>query len=292
MVPPKERAADRKTAMRIPMNLCRPDTSKSCAACCGLYNVGDGTRLTLRDKLTYRTDRFRDVIRSPDALAGFESEVRARERTVPYDEVIHVCEFAGFVDAERRSVGCMLHPCAPGNEGRDWRGMCHYGGMACKSFHCPAWEELSDLHKRIVTDIVDDWHLYGLVITDVDFILSLFELVEEHLGLTLDDTFLRCDSARSDFLRILKWKDSGILPGDSSATLRLSRYYINASTSGKLARGGGPMDRILACLEFTYGHSERIPGAERLVSGGIGRFVSTYRQWIEGVEERGKDRRR
>jgi len=221
------------------------------------------------------------VERTPDALNRFEAEVRALEKTPPYDEVIHVCEFTGFVDAQRRSVGCMLHPCAPGNEGVDLRGMCHYGSMACKSFHCPAWEELPPLHKQIITDIVDDWHLYGLVINDVDFVLSLFELLEERLGATVDQTFLRGSPGRTVFLEMLHWKDSQPLYGDSSVHLRLSRYYVSLSSARQPARGAGPMDRILTSLQFTYGRSGLIPRAESLVAECIHRFVSAYREWLD-----------
>ncbi len=263
------------------MNLCRPDTSKSCAACCGLYNVADGTRLALHEKLVNRTNRFRAVERAPDALNGFQAEVRSREMTPPHDEIIHVCEFTGFVDLHQKSVGCMLHPCAPGNEGIDLRGMCHYGSMACKSFHCPAWEELPLRHKQIITDVVDDWHLYGLVITDVDFVLSLFELLEEQLDAALDPSFVKCSPTRWAFLEMLKSKDSRFLAGVSSARFRLSRYYFRLSASRNLAPGAGPMDRILNCLQFTYGSHEPIPGAERLVSRCIDRFACAYEQCLE-----------
>ncbi|MFH1115297.1 MAG: hypothetical protein V1792_15410 [Pseudomonadota bacterium] len=262
------------------MNLCRPDTNKSCAACCGLYNVSDGTRPTLHEKLADRTDRFQEVKRTPDALSGFECEVRAREKTPPHDEAIHVCEFTGFVDAERRSVGCMLHPSAPGNEGIDLRGMCHYGSMACKSFYCPAWNELSLVRAQIITETVPDWHLYGLVITDADFVCSLFELLEERLDAPVDQTFVKCEPARSAFLEMLKWKDSRFLCGDSTVRLRLGRYYISVSASRESAPGCGPMDRILNSLRFTFGNAVLAPGAETVVSRGIDGFVRAYGEWL------------
>ncbi len=267
------------------MNLCRPDTNKSCAACCGLYNVADGTRPTLHKKLTNRTDRFRDVKRTPDALNEFEAEVRARELTPPHDEGIHVCEFTGFVDAGRRSVGCMLHPCAPGNEGVDLRGMCHYGSMACKSFYCPAWEELSPDRTQIISNTVHDWHLYGLVVTDTDFVLSLFELLEDRLLAPVDQTFVKCAPVRSAFLEMLKWKDSRFLCGDTSVRLRLGRYYMNVSSSRELAQGAGPMDRILNCLRFTYGNSGLSPGAETVLFNDIDRFVTAYGDWVDRGSE-------
>ena len=121
------------------MNVCRPDSRKSCAACCGLYNVPDATRPALQAKLETRTRAFQNVERSPQAVEDYQLWVRAHEAETPLEEVIHVCEFAGFLDSHQRVVGCQLHPTAPGNEELDLRGLCYYGSMACKSFFCPAW---------------------------------------------------------------------------------------------------------------------------------------------------------
>ncbi len=162
-------------------NLCRPDGRKSCAACCGLYNVPDGTRSTLMARLEGRTHAFGTVVRDPDAIAEFAAQVSERERVTPLDPVIHVCEFVGFVDSHWRSPGCLLHPSAPGNRGIDLRGLCHYGSMACKGFFCPATEQLEAYQTAILVELIDDWQLYGLVVTDVDYVKSVFRLVEGYL---------------------------------------------------------------------------------------------------------------
>ncbi|MEW6351586.1 MAG: hypothetical protein AB1646_21250 [Thermodesulfobacteriota bacterium] len=163
------------------LNLCWPDGSKSCAACCGLYNLVDGRRSTLLPRLEARTRTFAEVVRDPDAIAEFAVRVREQEAVTPLDPVIHVCEFVGFTDAAWRAPGCMLHPTAPGNRGVDFRGLCHYGSMACKGFFCPATEELEAYQAEIVIELIDDWHLYGLVATDVDYVKSVFRLVEMHI---------------------------------------------------------------------------------------------------------------
>ena len=116
------------------MNLCRPDNRKSCAACCGLYNVPDATRPSLVQKLTARTALFASTERSVETLIKYEACVREVERTTALDPAIHVCEFTGFLDEGRNIVGCMLHPTAQGNGGVDFRGLCYYGSVACKSF--------------------------------------------------------------------------------------------------------------------------------------------------------------
>ncbi len=172
------RNAISKQGSRSPLNLCRPDGRKSCAACCGLYHVTDGRRSPLLAKLQSRTDAFAAVVRDPDSIAEFATRVREREAITPLDPVIHVCEFVGFVDSSRRSPGCMLHPSAPGNRGIDLRGLCHYGSMACRGFFCPATEELEPYQTAILVELIDDWHLYGLVVTDVDYVRSVFRLVE------------------------------------------------------------------------------------------------------------------
>lgn len=256
------------------MNLCRPDSSKSCAACCGLYNVEDGTRPTLEKKLDTRTNLFRTVDRTPDALNEYEAHIRSVEHVPAHDEVIHVCEFSGFVDPHGRSVGCMLHPSAPGNAGIDLRGMCHYGSLACKTFFCPAWKEIPLLYRDIVIEIIDDWYLYGLVITDVNFVLSLFRLVEQRLETSIDPTFLNRAPARRAFLKMLQWKDSWPLKGNSSA--RLSRYYVNDSSEQDAREGHGEMERLLAGLSFTFDTQGIMTGSDEMVMDGIERFAQAY----------------
>jgi len=231
------------------MNLCQPDSLKSCAACCGLYNVHDATRRSLEQKLTARTMAFAKTPRSPDALVEFEEAVRDAEGCVPLDPAIHVCEFTGFLDETRRIVGCMLHPSAPGNAGVDLRGLCHYGSMACKGFYCPACEEIPSHQQEIVRELVDDWHLYGLVATDVDLVTALFGLAEEVLGcgLELENINGRVRRALTD---MLAWKDSW--PFKAASTMRRSRYYFKGSMPERMKPVRQSMDALLESLSFTF----------------------------------------
>jgi hypothetical protein len=231
------------------MNICFPDSRKSCAACCGLYNVADGSRHSLEANLRWRTEIFRDVERSPDALEEFKTSIREREAPAPLDDMIHVCEFAGFLDSSNRVVGCMLHPSAAGNANVDLRGMCHYGSMACKAFFCPAWEELHPSLREIIVSTVDDWHLYGLVITDVNFVRSIFDFIRQADSGPREPTLVLSGRASPIFRRILSWKAEWTHSGGSP--IRRSSYYLKEKAPSK--DQDESVQRILESLSFTFG---------------------------------------
>ncbi len=231
-------------------NLCHPDGRKSCAACCGLYNVQDGTRAFTMARIEAGTVAFRAVPREPDPIAEFAAMVRANAKVQPLDPVIHVCEFTGFMDPGRLTVGCMLHPSAPGNRGIDLRGLCYYGSMACRGFLCPATEELEPYRARILIDLLDDWHLYGLVITDVDFVDSVFEIVEALNGAPLVDVPLPGSPAGNALSEMLSWKEAW--PPGAGSTVRRSRYHFKGSPEPCPSDPQAHIDRIAECLEYAF----------------------------------------
>ncbi|MGO9568951.1 MAG: hypothetical protein ACLP5H_15555 [Desulfomonilaceae bacterium] len=256
------------------MNLCRPDDQKSCAACCGLYNIPIATRPALRKNLKTRTLLFRQTERSAKALEKFETFIRESGAMSCVDDAIHVCEFTGFLDEAFRVVGCMLHPRSPGNHGTDLRGLCHYGSMACKTFFCPAWDELDPRCRSILLDTIDDWYLYGLIITDVDFVRSLFGLVEEGLGKQIEPGPLSSGPALRIFKQMLSWKDSWPFGGLSS--MRKSRYYFKGSC---LPRGNtyeAHFTRLLSTIRFTFDIEDAMDDADRFVGQMVEDFVSAY----------------
>ena len=256
------------------MNLCRPDDQKSCAACCGLYNIPKATRPTLWKNLETRTILFRQTERSLEAVEKFEALIRASGAVSRVDNAIHVCEFTGFLDEALKVVGCMLHPSSPGNRGIDLRGLCHYGSMACKAFFCPAWDELDQRRLGILFDTIEDWHLYGLIITDVDFVRSLFGLIEERLGKEIKQGPLSAGPALRIFKQMLSWKDSW--PFGRLSSMRKSRYYFN----GSCVPGGNAYEahlaRLLDTIRFTFDIADGMDGAEPFVRQMMEDFVSAY----------------
>jgi hypothetical protein len=258
------------------MNLCRPDDQKSCAACCGLYNIPIATRPTLLKNLETRTILFRQIERSVEEIEKYEDLIRASGAVSRVDDAIHVCEFTGFLDEAFRIVGCLLHPSSPGNRGVDLRGLCHYGSMACKTFFCPAWEALDHRLRSILFDTIEDWHLYGLIITDVDFVRSLFGLVEERLGQEIEQGRLSAGPARRIFQQMLSWKDSW--PFGRLSSMRKSRYYFYGSglPGGKAHKEH--LTRLLDTIRFTFDIANGMNGAERFVRQMVDDFVSAYKE--------------
>jgi hypothetical protein len=217
---------------------------------------------------------FRSIPRSVRALMDFEAIIRRDEDDSPLEESIHVCEFAGFLDADRRIPGCMLHPCAPGNNGVDLRGMCHYGSMACKTFFCPAWENMDALHREILVRSIDDWHLYGLVITDTNFVRSLFGILEESLGRLTDADRLLTGETGLIFKEMISWKDTW--PFKAGSSLRGSSYYVKTESVQLEPGSADHLDEILESFKFTFGTTERNARVREYIRNAVQRLVAAY----------------
>lgn len=166
--------------------LCQVGETVSCGACCGLYNLADASRGRLEDMLARRTERFRDVPRTAQAIDAFQAEMDPAEaRPRPFHDFYH-CPFIGFVGPTRSRVGCLLHPLGDGNEGVDYRGLSFYGGLACREYFCPSCRHLSAAHKMLVLSAFSDWYSYGLTVTEHRLIAALFGEAERRLGRTLE----------------------------------------------------------------------------------------------------------
>jgi hypothetical protein len=92
-------------------DLCRPDSQRSCFRCCPPIRPADYDH---RDHRTFLTREFlentqslRNGLPSNRPITGFS------------------CWGLGFLDRDRRLVGCLLHPAA--NQGRDLRDLTGYG---------------------------------------------------------------------------------------------------------------------------------------------------------------------
>ena len=116
--------------------LCQPDEGKSCGACCGLYNYVDSSRSSLKQRLRERTERFHNLVKNPGDVERYAKEILAEEDFKKRYEVIHCCEYLGFLDKDEKKVGCLLHP--QQNAGVDLRGSSFYGQELCAGHLCPA----------------------------------------------------------------------------------------------------------------------------------------------------------
>lgn len=255
------------------MNICHPDSSKSCAACCGLYNVIDGRREVLNSLLIKKTFAFRKISRTVDAISDFSEASRTGLGIRQWDPEIHVCEYTGFVDDSCKTVGCMLHPQAPGNNGIDFRGLCYYGSMACKAFLCPAASEIDETYVTIVNRLITDWHLYGLVATDINFLNALFALIEMMVeGPIAAEAMLGAEPSGM-LMKVLAWKTSW--PFAEKSAKRRSSYYLIRSDQPK--DEAGLVNNIVDCLCFTFDFCVGSNEAHAMVRRRIHALVKTYK---------------
>jgi hypothetical protein len=239
-----------------------------------MYNVPDATREALQAKLERRTRLFEDTDRSVQSLIEFESFICKTEANKPLVETIHVCEFVGFVDQYHRKPGCMLHPNAPGNGGVDLRGLCHYGSLACKTFFCPACESIDPVLAQLLIDLIDDWHLYGLVITDVDFVNSLFCLLRSRVGDRLDELIGSSGPPSLALKEMLSWKDAW--PFHKSSQFRRSRYFFKESVDRRHAHPNTASSALLDIIEHTFNEQGNRDAAEEYIQRVFDRFERSF----------------
>jgi len=249
-------------------HLCQPDKEKSCAWCCGLYNIQDASRDGLARKLKARTEEFASTRRTVEGILYFSEKNREKEKSRLLDPEFYYCEFVGFLNEEETRVGCMLHPLARGNGGTDWRGLSFHGAMACQGFYCRSYRELSPVQKKIILSTVNDWFLFGLVISDADFIHSFFRLVEENL---IDPATLLMPAPAKLVHEFFHWKidwpyrnscskPKSIAPG---AVLGIKK---NISVKESELQALAPLDQIFVSLSSQFPSPSERKSAEEKVN--------------------------
>lgn len=163
--------------------LCQPGGGASCGACCGLYNFADHSRPALTGALARRTARIAMAPRTKEAFTAAAAALRAEDARALFTEV-RICPLLGFLDEGQRRVGCLAHPLA--NGGQDLRDCGVYNRRVCADFECPSFLWLSDAEAQLVREACPDWYLYGLVITDVEFVRGCLALIGIALARTVD----------------------------------------------------------------------------------------------------------
>jgi hypothetical protein len=267
-----------ESSPQYPFHLCQPGPEKSCGACCGLYNWEDHSRATLESLLQRRTSLFFSLGENPD-LNQYRSLSEGPPANRKLLETIYNCEFLGFIDKERKRAGCLLHPAI--HQGVDRRGRSFYGAELCAGHFCPSFTHLTTVEQIAVLATLDDWYLYGLVITDIDLIKDFFKHVQNRLGESLCPNRLAdlgvCQALR-DFFRLKEfWRFA-------SSKTRLGKYYFSHSEY-QIARieyeknwkiRPSNFDKILVSLSSEFGSKEDILEAESMIEEKIEKFVEAY----------------
>jgi hypothetical protein len=168
----------------------------------------------------------------------------------------------------------MLHPAAPENEGKDLRGLCYYGSLACKTFYCDSWRSLPLHYRSILANLIDDWHIWGLVATDRDFVVLLFSLLESMLGCSIDDRVARNAQTKSLLVTMLNWKDSW--PPAHGCLQRKSSYYVSPQFMKPEQDPNTIIIALIACIDFTYGISTSFSDGAHIIRSAAHNFIEAY----------------
>ncbi|HVN71386.1 MAG TPA: hypothetical protein VMU10_05155 [Desulfomonilia bacterium] len=264
----------------VDIHLCQPDVSKSCAACCGIYNYADNTRDSLLKRFTNRTKLFARVRENLLALEDYQDIIRHRENNKRIYATIYTCEFVGFLDEDSRRVGCMLHPLA--NCGKDLRVISFYGRDICKGHFCPSYQKLDRNEAGVLMAALDDWYLYGSAVTDIDFVKTFFAQVQNRLGETLDVRKVRANPSLLDVVRRycglkVSW------PFRDTTRPRFGKYYfvgeeydIARIDYASLDASASPYDAVFVSLSSLFGNKEELDKANGIVDALIEEFCRGY----------------
>jgi hypothetical protein len=162
--------------------LCQVSETVSCGACCGLYNLPNLSREELEVLLSKRTEAFRSVPRTEDGIYEYKRKNKGPYRlSRPFPE-FHNCPFLGLIGGEKSRVGCLLHPTVPGNNGVDYRSLSWYGEQACRTYFCPATNKLPAVYQSILIQTIDNWYVFGLIVTEYALVTAYFKEMEFRLG--------------------------------------------------------------------------------------------------------------
>jgi len=220
----------------------------SCGACCGLYNRRDLSRGALRAELRRRTRALANVPRTAEGFGGAAAGLRAGGPE-PLFPSVRVCPLLGFLDAAETRIGCLAHPLATG--GPDLRDCGAYDASTCETFFCPSFSFLSEDEAALAEMASGDFHLYGLVVTDVPFLRAVLAAVASRTGASVVRRHLEHAPFRAALRRLLAVKEE-LAPGSDGIFGAFRPAPDGADAPRRidyeaLGRERSPYDEILLC---------------------------------------------
>jgi len=149
------------------------------------------------------------------------------------------------------------------------------------------------VEQQAVLRALDDWYLYGIVITDIDLVKEFLKEVQNRLGEGLRPDRLkdlRVRTALRDFFRLKEsWKFA-------SPKRRLGKYFFT-QWEYQIARldyeknwGMKPsrFDKILVSFSSEFGSREDVKEAETIIEERINKLLEAYQSRCSGrISERG-----
>jgi hypothetical protein len=220
----------------------------SCGACCGLYNRRDLRREAIRADLARRTLALAGVPPTREAFAA-AARALAAAGPAPLFPSVRVCPLLGFLDPAETRVGCLAHPLSTG--GPDLRDCGVYDAHTCDAFLCPSHAWLSEEEADLAAEVCRDWHLYGLVVTDVPFLRACLEAVARRAGARVERRHLADEGFARALRRLLAVKEE-LAPGSEGlyGAFRAGPdggEVPRAIDYGALGRARSEYDAILTC---------------------------------------------
>ncbi|MGC3999742.1 MAG: hypothetical protein QM767_20765 [Anaeromyxobacter sp.] len=189
-------------------SLCQRD-GLSCGACCGLYNATELSREGMQAELRRRTAALARVPRTAEGFAA-AAKALAEDGPEPLFPSVRICPLLGYLDAAETRIGCLAHPLVTG--GPDLRACGVYDVLTCESFLCPSHAWLSVAEVAIVLRAAGDFYLYGLVVTDVDFVRAVLAGVAARAGQQVEPRHLEHAPFRQALQRLFALKEE-LAPG-------------------------------------------------------------------------------
>jgi len=261
--------------------LCQVGERVSCGACCGLYNMADLSQRSLEEMLAGRTDAFARVPRTVAGIEAFQKKIEGwTPPQRPFADFYH-CPFLGLVGCSGRRVGCLLHPAAAGNNGRDWRGLSYYGALACRTYFCPSVRQLPRPYLHILRQSLNHWYPFGLIVTERRLLFAFFREVESRIGRPATAADFAKNSSPAELLREfaglkIKWpfrrKDA---PGPCNYFFENGEYPRPAVHRSEGSIPLSHHEEILRELDSGFSSAGELQAAEELLDDLFSRLRET-----------------
>lgn len=269
----------------VPRVLCQPDASKSCGACCGMYNHKESSYSATFARLNARTNAYKataDIV-DFDSLRAFRAVWEPVGTDVKLLSGLPSCPFLGFIESVDASsqrmprVGCMVHPLQ--NDGIDGRDCGVYDRKICDSYLCAAHDLFTVDERRLVLESVHDSYLYGIVITNMRLVKELLKQAAEITAAYPGGTELRKPAvveAAGQFFELMRdWPyaagDGVFGPIVAGEDLETSQRKTPSDVLGVPME---PFDGILTCLGTSVRTVEELEDARAIVRVRVESFAS------------------
>ncbi len=177
-------------------------------------------------------------------------------------------------------MGCLLHPSR--NQEKDLRAHTFYGLELCAGHFCPSHSYLTVIEQKAVVAALDDWYLYGLVVTDIDLVKEFFRQAQMNLGDGLRPGRWEDEAVRKSLRDFFALKECWPFAAKQD---RLGKYYFS-HTEYQIARieyekkwsvKPSRFDKILLSLSSDFSSIEDVRRAEDLIDEKLNAFLKAYR---------------